>query len=86
MLTWTGFTDLKTEGTFQNVINGAPVIRGSSFWPFTAGESNGDRKENCAVTYIGKWGWNDLMCGSLAYGYCRMQARQRFKIRGIKCN
>ena len=48
------------------------------------GEPNGDRLENCVVLWPHKKGWNDVDCDSKAIGFCDIQPRPRFLMRGKK--
>ena len=48
------------------------------------GEPNGNRLENCVVLWPHKKGWNDVDCNSKAIGFCDIQPRPRFLMRGKK--
>ena len=61
---------------------GRVLRKEDGFWPFYPGEPNGDRLENCAVLWPVRNAWNDLNCKSKAIGFCNIQPRPRFVMRG----
>ncbi len=66
----------------MNVNTGEALQKYGEFWPFSAGEPNGEAVENCAVIDVQKKVWTDRTCESTFLGFCNMPVRPRFKIRG----
>ncbi len=53
------------------------------FSPFYPGEPNGGTLENCIMIWMARDAWNDLNCGSSIMGFCHVQRKPVFKIRGL---
>ena len=81
---WAGWDDEKHEGKMAHSNTGRVLRKEDGFWPFYPGEPNGDRLENCAVLWPVRNAWNDLNCKSKAIGFCNIQPRPRFVMRGIQ--
>ena len=64
----------------MNVNNGEPLGNNIDMW--YAGEPNGERMENCVSVWLRRNAWNDLNCNDYRYGFCFIEARPRFKMRG----
>ena len=56
----------------------------SKFTTIFPGEPNGGNLENCAVVWPDRNAWNDAPCSHLLNGFCHMQPRPRFVLRGRK--
>ncbi len=79
---WAGWDDAKLNGHFVDVNTGEVITKDNGYWPFFAGEPNGGDLENCAVVWPARKAWNDAICTVKSFGFCRMQARPRFFMRG----
>ena len=77
---WAGWDDERQEGTFRDPNTGASMSNKLDLW--YAGEPNGGRMENCAIVWVRRQAWNDLSCNDFCYGFCRIEARPRTKMRG----
>ena len=75
---WTGISDEAVEGNFVNVNNGQTV----EYMPFSPGEPNGERKENCAFGFNCKSVWYDTSCGAKYYSFCEIKQNPLLQIRG----
>jgi hypothetical protein len=80
---WAGWDDEKVEGSFASASTGEILNKSAGFWPFHPGEPNGDTMENCVVVWPSTGGqWNDYLCSGKNCGFCHLQIRPRFKLRG----
>ncbi len=62
--------------------SGAILDKSAGYWPFYPGEPNGGTLENCATIWAARGAWNDYQCRDALLGFCMIQAKPRFKIRG----
>ena len=80
---WAGWDDEMNDGSFADANTGEVLRKEDGYWPFYPGEPNGGRFENCVVVWPARDAWNDFNCKQRAYGFCNMQPRPRFVLRGM---
>ena len=83
---WGGWDDEATNGQFVNANTGEMLRKEDGYWPFFPGEPNGGSLESCVVVWPARNAWNDFNCGIGVYGFCHMEPRPRFVLRGRKTN
>ena len=79
---WGGWDDEKTNGQFVNANTGETLVKEEGYWPFFPGEPNGGTMESCVVVWPARNAWNDFVCSIGVYGFCHMEPRPRFVLRG----
>ena len=81
---WAGWDDEKKEDVYVNADTSRAISNDDNggYWPFQPGQPNGGRLQNCAAVLPQTNKWFDLACDSKWYGFCHINARPRFKLRG----
>ena len=76
-----GFTDRRTEGTFQDSVSGAELTWNN----WRDGEPNNwEGEEDCMATHALEPRFNDISCSEKYCPVCQIQFRkQRFQLRGV---
>ena len=80
---WTGWSEFFAENDWRHSVNYETRLLNQTFKPWSLGEPNGGKRENCAVVNVESKTWDDVICARKECGVFSVPNYVRFRMRGL---